>query len=147
MPMHELTSLALLLKKSSWCMTYAIPVPEYMIFLLNLIISFGPSGHFLSYEQLIQLVAAFPLCSFISVPPAVSKLPGLIWERNGHHVPRQHEQLKLALCYATHSESTTFLLLLVHNTWIYCLKMITANYLLYPQLKPAQICSNCLTTV
>lgn len=57
--MQELTSPALLLQEPRWCMTCAMPFSECMTFHLNPIISLGPSGHFLSYEQIAQLWQLF----------------------------------------------------------------------------------------
>lgn len=59
MPMHELTSLALLLKKSSGGMMYAIPFSESTTLHFSLTISLGQSGHILGYKQTAQLWQIF----------------------------------------------------------------------------------------
>lgn len=110
MPVHKLTSLALLLKKSSWCMTYAIPFSEYMTFYFNLFISLGPSGCFLSYEQIVQLWQLF-LSSYLSLLLFPSYLggSGAKWVQCSQTAPTALAELH----YALHSslQPPTFLFL------------------------------------
>lgn len=63
--MQELTSPALLLQEPRWCMTCAMPFSEWMTFHFNPSLSLGPSGHFLSEEQISQLWQLFLLLSQI----------------------------------------------------------------------------------
>lgn len=92
-------------------------------------------------------VAALPLFSFRSIPPVVSKLPGLLWKRNRHSIPRQCYLQKPALHYDIWVE------LQLPCCSLYpkhrCSIPELWGHIIFPthmQLKMTQICSNCITT-
>lgn len=128
-------------------MTCAVPFSEYMTFHWNLIVSLGPSGHFLSYKQIIQLwqlflsslsdpsLLLFPSYLGCSGRETGTAFPDSATCRNQHSTMTHRVELQLPCCslYPKHRCS-------IPELW---------GHIIFPthmQLKMTQICSNCITT-